>query len=245
MHQSEPIGELAEKHEPTQEEQMLALERSAASFGNQPPAIPRSRSAARSTRRGERHGTAYQEPGHSWRTGPPPTVALASAKEVLDGQIANLVTQPIDPARRREFIAELAYLATLRRSVDACLDNIPTDVVLSEAIVEFAQDVTQIVADLCAGGEVRMERLLTFTREVINQVRMLASRTPEAERLKANAMRFAAEARGREDAIADALVSIADVFQEARAFLETKERHTAPSTLIDLLVASDSLVSDT
>jgi hypothetical protein len=105
--------------------------------------------------------------------GPSSAMAGAALNRAISSVDQRIVTVLSGAIPRDEARLELAVLRRARRSVDEHLSSVPEDVVLLSTLMEHADDVLAIVADLDHGGQARVKRLLDYDRELISQVTAL------------------------------------------------------------------------
>lgn len=105
------------------------------------------------------------------RMGPSITMASASigkAMSIVDQRLAVLLTQPLQS--RDELRMEVAFLCRLRASLAQQNNDLPGDVVLLGSVIDFSEDLTQVLVDLQTEGMARVKRLLAFVRELAAQL---------------------------------------------------------------------------
>ena len=115
------------------------------------------------------------------RTGPSRSAAAAAVTRTLaavDARIVGVLSQEESGGDLSPRL-ELALLANLRRSLHGQATVMADDVVLCDSVVEFADGVPPLLADLQAGGKRRLRRLVNYSRELLAQ--LLALGGPAAD----------------------------------------------------------------
>jgi hypothetical protein len=92
--------------------------------------------------------------------------SLSRATNAVDGRVVTLLSTP---GSRDETRLELALLRRVRRSLEEHSASIPEDVILIGTLIEYADDVLAIVADLESGAAARIRRL-DYDRELVSQL---------------------------------------------------------------------------
>lgn len=129
--------------------------------------------------------------GMSVRLGGPSSAmagaSLSRATNAVDGRVVTLLSTP---GSRDETRLELALLRRVRRSLEEHSASIPEDVILIGTLIEYADDVLAIVADLESGAAARIRRLLDYDRELVSQLTAMGGNgTPGKDQIqKARAM---------------------------------------------------------
>ncbi len=155
--------------------------------------------------------------------------ALNRAIGTVDQRIVVVLSGAIP---RDEARLELALLRRARRSVDEHLASVPEDVVLLSTLMEHADDVLSIVADLDHGGQARVRRLLDYDRELVSQVSALGG---NATALKEQVQRARQLVERGPESVQAATTEAIGVF--TRVTQELTRRAPSPvTTMLDELV---------
>ena len=113
------------------------------------------------------------------KSGPSP----AAASKVIHRMLALVDTRLVgllavaypDQARDDEARMELTLLWRLDRTLRAHLSQLERDVVICNALIEFAYTIPPIIADLGAGGARRCQRFLDLSRELLTELVVLGA----------------------------------------------------------------------
>lgn len=152
------------------EQQMLDLERAAASLGHPLPA-ERGAAAAPQTRATRRSvGTSPSRPTVTAHAAMSQTMRTLSA---VDSRLVALLDEAVDDVQRRRVYVEAALLVRLRRTMLGQLEAQPSDVVFCESVVEYAERSGEVLLDLEVGGVRRCLRLISFLRELTSEITAL------------------------------------------------------------------------
>ena len=136
--------------------------------------------------------------------------------------------------RRPEARLELGLLSRLRRSIDLVAVDLPTEAVLLETVLEFADDVQRTVADLKSGAETRVGRFLDYLRTLVGQLQAVGASVDEARERVRRARATLEEGSGDvERMAAEAAALFGRLFPEWGRCLPGPER-----TLLDEIVGS-------
>jgi hypothetical protein len=158
-------------------------------------------------------------------SGPSGAMASASLNRAMGTVDQRIVTVLSGAIARDEARLELALLRRVRRGVDEHMASVPEDVILLSTLIEHADDVLAVIADLDHGGAARVRRLLDYDRELVSQVAALGG---NATGLKDQVQK--ARQLLERDSIAPATTEAIAVF--ARVQQELSRRAPMPSTTI-------------
>ncbi len=88
----------------------------------------------------------------------------------INARIVEVLSQDASEVEREQARVEVALLVKLHRGFEMQTQSAQEDVVLCDSLLEFADAVPAILADLEAGGTRRLRRLLEYNRELLSQL---------------------------------------------------------------------------
>jgi hypothetical protein len=110
------------------------------------------------------------------RAGRAPAAVAATLGRTLtavDSRIVSVLAHAESPADRQAARLELALLVRLRKALQGQAAQGTEDAVLADSLVEFAETVQAVLADLDAGGARQVRRWLDFDRELVAELTAL------------------------------------------------------------------------
>jgi hypothetical protein len=110
------------------------------------------------------------------RAGRAPAAVAATLGRTLtavESRIVGVLAHAESPADRQAARLELALLVRLRKALQGQAAHGTEDAVLADSLVEFAETVQGVLADLDAGGARRVRRWLDFDRELVAELTAL------------------------------------------------------------------------
>lgn len=235
-----------------QERQMQALEDLAASLDStsiDPSASPAAR-AGDAPARGAAARAGRRQIGLSVPAGaavgpaavvqkPSPTVHLQKTLTALESRLVAVLCDALpagDSSLRAAALCEVALLSQVRRTAVRQLADPPSDVLMCENIVDFAEEVASTIADLSTPGQRRATRLLAFVRGLAAQ---LAAFGGEVAPHKAALARARAELEAKGEQAATSATTVAcDLFGKIQEQLDSVCPAAAAACLLDDILAA-------
>lgn len=98
-------------------------------------------------------------------------------RQAINARIVEVLCQEASDVEREQARVEIALLIKLHRGFGTPMHHAQEDVVLCDTLVEFAESVPAILADLQSGGAPRLRRLLEFNRQLLSELCALGGKS--------------------------------------------------------------------
>lgn len=174
-------------------------------------------------------------PSGPHRLSPTPVLAEAALNKTLnalDVRLVGLLAKTRDKSEREEARLELGLLLQTRRSLERqSQDGMPTDPVLLQTVMDYADEAQLMMSDLDQLGQPRLKRLIAHARELASQLIAFGTAVAPLKEQLVRAQKHLSQTPANEKAaLTDALAAFGKLKDE----LDKRFPLATPSLLDDL-----------